>query len=28
LVEKITVKDEGRLVVTLHEGTEIECEIK
>jgi len=28
LVEKITVKDEGILVVTLHEGTEIECEIK
>jgi hypothetical protein len=28
LVEKITVQEEGRLLVTLHEGTEIECDIK
>jgi site-specific DNA recombinase len=28
LVEKITVQDEGRLIVALHEGTEIEYEIK
>jgi site-specific DNA recombinase len=27
LIEKITVQNEGRLVVTLHDGTEIECDI-
>jgi site-specific DNA recombinase len=28
LVEKTTILDEGRLIVTLHDGTEIECQIK
>ncbi len=28
LLEKITVQNDGKLIATLHEGTEIECEIK